>query len=174
MRIRTTASLACVLLFLLCATPSHAQLRATSPSGPSPVRLYQQASDALDGLLPNDRFKMNHSFSMSFGSFGGRSTSLGMYTNTMMWQLNDELAARADVSLAYSPMNNSFGQQQAPRVILQNLEVAYKPTDNMSIRFQMRQSPYGAFHSPYGYRRGYGHGVGFMQPTATESLFWSN
>jgi hypothetical protein len=58
-----------------------------------------------------------------------------------------------DVGVAHPlASNNAFGNQEA-KVFLRNAEVAYTPTDNMRIHFQVRQSPYGRYASPYGYRQ---------------------
>jgi hypothetical protein len=143
---------------MLSATaPAHAQLRETAQKNSSVVtQLYDtgsEATDALGNLFGAEDFRMGHSYQMSFSSFGGNMASMGMYTNSMMWQFNSDLAARVDVGVAHPlASNNAFGDQEA-KVFLRNAEVAYTPTDNMRIHFQVRQSPYGRYASPYGYRQ---------------------
>lgn len=176
---RALLSLLCIVVLLSLAQPAQAQLRENAQVQQAPTQLY--ASDTgfnlFSDLFDAEHFRMGHSYEMSFSSFGGNSSSLGMYTNTMMWQFNDELAARVDVSVAHSLMGGASFQEQQPRVFLRNAEIAYRPAKNIEFHFQMRQSPYGRFMSPYGY--GYG---GFspyrssfgIHSLPTHDLFWRN
>lgn len=175
---RTFASLLCLVLVLaLMSPPAHAQLRSTSASDSVPTRLYETgeaAVDALGQLFGAEQFRMAHSYEASFSSFGGQSASLGMYTNSMMWQFNQEWAARVDVGVAHSLGGNSaFGQEQA-QVFLRNAEVQYRPSENMQFRLQIQQSPHGRYMRPYG-RYGAGHRYGATpMRTSTNDLFWKN
>ena len=153
---RTILPLFCLVFVLSATAPAHAQLRETAQKNSSVVtQLYDTGSDATDALgnlFGAEDFRMSHSYQMSFSSFGGGTSSMGMYTNSMMWQFNSDLAARVDVGVSHPlASNNAFGNQEA-RVFLRNAEVAYKPSDNMKIHFQVRQSPHGRYASPYGYR----------------------
>lgn len=183
---RVFFSLLCLVLMLSVMQPAQAQLRDTDNS-PAPTALYDEGSTAgslLNTMFSDDHFRMSHAYEMSMSSFGGNTSSLGMYTNSMMWQFNEQWAARVDVSLAHSPFggSNSFANEQDARVFLRNAEVAYRPSENMEFRFQMRQSPYGSYMSPYGspygsaYGSPYGHraGMSMMPRTSTDELFWRN
>ena len=145
---------------LLLATPADAQLRTASTNGTSPVQLYDGGSSGflMNTLFNPKYFRMGHSFEMSAFTGGGFSGSLAMYTNSLVWTFSEDLAARADVAIAYSPFSggpNSPGSlsQSSPRVFLRNAEVSYSPLRNMNIHLSVRQSPYGYFYSPYGYYR---------------------
>lgn len=167
------------------AGAADAQFKDAAPLTRPSSRIYDAAGTAglaLGKVFNPSIFRMSHSFEMSAGSFGGRGYSLGMYTNTMQWQFSSKLAARMDVSMAYSPMNKAatafgFGQQR-PQVFLRNAEVAWKPSEKIRINLQVRQDPYARYHygyygDPYGYgrygRHGYMHG-GFG--TSDRDLFW--
>ena len=178
---RNLLLLVCLVVCLALAAPAQAQHRVNMPHGPSPVRLFDQAGAGAGALLnkmfSSEHFRMSHSYDMSFGSFGGNSSSMGMYTNSMMWQFNQKLAARVDVSYAFSPFggggqNNFFKQGEGGRFFLRNAEVAYRPTENINLNFSIRQSPYGSYMSPYGYY-GYGHDY-FGYGMQREPLFWRN
>lgn len=162
---RKTLSLLCLVAFLGMAVPAQAQLRNAVQEQHASSRLYDSgaAGFLLNKVFNPSIFRMSHSVEMSFGSFGGRSSSLGMYTNTMAWQFNDKLAARVDLSMAYSPFSNeAFGSsEQRPRVFLRNAEIAYRPSKNIELHLQVRQSPYGSYMSPYGYYNPYGYGYGY-------------
>lgn len=163
---------------LVLVAPAQAQLRDAAATERSPIRLYDTGAPAftLNRLFSPEHFQMSHSFEMSMGSYGGASSSLGMYTNTLRWQFNQQLAARVDVAFAYSPFDGqselgAFGQQNNGRVFLRNAEVAYRPSEKVQIHFQMRQSPYGRYAGPFGYYRPGHDAFGF---SSADALFWND
>ena len=178
---RAFLSLLCLVLMLSLARPAQAQLRQDVQAEPSPTQLYGSdiGGDFFNKLFSAEHFQMSHSYEASFSSFGGNASSMGMYTNSMMWQFNSKLAARVDVSVAHSLMGGAAGFQQdrSPRVFLRNAEVAYRPTENMEFRFQVRQSPYGRYMGPYGYNpynRYRGSMMGMQFGGSSDDLFWRN
>ena len=147
-----------LIAFLAVGMPAQAQLRTANPANQTAVQLYDQGGPglSLNRLFSPQHFRMGHSFEMS--SFSGGS-SMAMYTNSMNWQFN-KLAARLDVSAAYSPMQGqraaSATGQTDPQVFIRNAELEYRPRKNMQFNLSLRRSPYGSYMSPYG--RGYGLG----------------
>ncbi|GAB5518955.1 MAG: hypothetical protein RhofKO_12060 [Rhodothermales bacterium] len=187
---RNTLSLICFLLVMAFATPgAQAQFKADRPALQTSTRLYDAGAQSalLNKLFSPETFKMSHSLEFSTGSHG----SLGMYTNSMMWQFNDKLAARVDLALAYSPDGggDTFGIARTPsgfgqnngKVFLRNAEIAYRPTENTRLHLSVRQSPYGSYMNPYG--SGYG-GYGYRPARSAsmhlsfgdegDRLFWRN
>jgi len=172
---RKFVSIVCLVVLLGVATPVQAQFRDAPTTQQASAKLYDTGSNPLfNKLFSPEHFRMSHSLEFSTGSFGGNGSSLGMYTNTMMWQFSSKLAARADVALAYSPdggsngglNHNAFGNNSG-RVFLRNAELAYRPNERTRIHLTFRQSPYGTYASPYGYGYGgsrfqasFGHGTG--------------
>jgi len=172
---RLLFSSVCLILVLSLASPANAQLRTDELNGSVPTQLYDTSRDVLGKIFDDDHFRMSHTYEASFSSFGGEAASMGMYTNSMMWQFNSDWAARLDVSVA-QPFSQTagFGQQET-RVFVRNAEVAYRPSENMEVRFQFRQSPYGRYASPYGYNP-YGHRSPYSSSfrATTGDLFWRN
>jgi hypothetical protein len=174
---RKTLPLVCFLLMLAVGIPAQAQLREEVRSSQSPVRLYStnEATQLLNRLFDPNHFRMGHSIEFSTSSFG----SLGMYTNTMQWQFSQKLAARLDVSAAYSPMGDDAskftgGASNSPRVFVQNAELAWRPSSRTTLHLSFRQSPYGAYVGPYGYY-GPAYGGGLFNATVGNTprdLFW--
>ena len=176
----------CFVTFLGLSVPAQAQLRQDVISETAPAKLYEQsgAGFSLNKFFSPAHFKMSHSVEFSAGSFAGQTTSLGMYTNTMMWQFNQKLAARVDVAVAYSPQNNVgslTGSGNNARVFLRNAEVVYRPTEKSRLHLSFRQSPYGAYASPYGYYgyRPYGYygrynSFNAAYSTQPADLFWND
>lgn len=176
---RSLLSLFCLVLLLSLARPAEAQLRDDVRVREAPTQLYAQDSgiNIFDRLFSDEHFRMGHAYEMSFSSFGGQSASLGMYTNSLMWQFNPQLAARVDVSVAHSPFGGAASfQDQSPRVFLRNAEIAYRPAENVQLHFQVQQSPYGSYLGPYGHAPyGYGGGAyGMAFGTPSGDLFWKD
>lgn len=180
---RNVLSLLCLVACLAIAVPAQAQLRGDVVAERAPTKLYDAGASGfvLNKLFSPAHFQMRHSYEMSVGSAPGGSYSLGAYTNTLAWQFSDKLAARADISFAFSPFGSSaFGQEgglENGRLFLRNAEVAYRPTENMTFHLQVRQSPYGAYASPYGAYGygGYGRtGFGYDTGIGSDHLFWKD
>jgi hypothetical protein len=103
------------------------------------------------GLFDPSRFNMRHSLSFSYHSFGDQGVSLGTYTNSMSYAFAENLHARADVSLSYSPYNtfskSGRGSNNFGSIYLSRAEINYRPFENMMVQIQYRQFPYGTFYS---------------------------
>ncbi len=161
---RNSVFVVCLIMTLGLTVPVQGQLRSDVLSEDATVRLYDygQSGFSLNRLFSPAIFRMSHSLEFSTGSFGGNSSSLGMYTNTMMWRFSQRLAARVEVAMAYSPYSDERLQgvtgSNNGRVFIRNVEFAYRPTKNSQIHLAFRQSPYGSYMSPYGYdNSGYGN-----------------
>lgn len=152
------------------AAPAEAQLRDGDAIVSSQTPVYDSGARnfLLNTLFNPAHFQMSHSVEMAVGSSGGQTNSLGMYTNTLAWNFNNKLAARADISLAYSPFssgsitNPGSLSSKNGEVFLRNAEVTYMPTDNVRLHVAYQRSPYGAFMSPFGYYSNpYGYRAGY-------------
>ena len=180
---RKLLSLLCFVVLLGLAVPVQAQLRQDVQAQQTSAKLYGTDGPAfsLNQLFSPEHFRMSHSYEMSFGSFGGQASSLGMYTNTMMFQFSQKLAARVDVAFAHSLLNNGMRNPLGPdadrgQVFLRNAEIAYRPTENMRLHLSVRQSPYGGYMNPYGYGYNPYHGSSFYGTfgSADRDLFWND
>ncbi len=181
---RSSIFAAFVIALLLAGTPANAQLRASGSPQETSVRLYDQGNVgfSLNRFFTPEHFRMSHSFEATSSSFGGGS-SMAMYTNSMQWHFNNKLAARLDVSAAYSPtqnqrLTNAMGNQSG-QVFIRNAEIAYRPAKNVEMHLSMRRSPYGSYMSPYG-AGGYGYDryggssfYGNFGPNSRD-LFWND
>lgn len=182
-----------LVVFFGLTVPAQAQYRQDVRNQQAQSRLYDTASAAtfsLNRLFSPQHFRMGHSYEMSFGSFGGASASLGMYTNTMRFQFNSKLAGRVDLAYAFSPFGgaNMLGASEGMqgRFLLRNAEIAYRPSDKVQLHFSVRQSPYGGYMSPYGYggygrygsafgyRPYYGGSMMHMRVGSADDLFWND
>jgi opacity protein-like surface antigen len=146
-----------VCLTVLAAAGARAQFKpdAAHPSEESGGLITQPPSTMMFGWFDPSKFQMHHSFELSYQSFAGQGMSLGTYTNTMMYQFADNLNARADVSMSFTPTNtqSAFGTKGSNNfsgIYLKNAELSYRPWDNVKVQLQYSQLPYGSYYySPF-------------------------
>lgn len=106
---------------------------------------------------------MNHSYSMTFSSFGGQMQNINAYTNSMLFDISENLDAQIDISFLHSPFGNSFmaNESLGSRIIIDSARLDYQISDRANITFEFSQRPY--YHSPFGYG-GYGYNRGYYSP----------
>lgn len=152
-----------LVLLVGISSVSHAQLRedvnrSTELMGPI-TKQYDPSEGANLGNLFNMR--MDHSYSMTFSSFGGQFQNLNAYTNTMHFFFSEDLTGRVDLSLLHSPFGNSFmpnNNGMNTQFMIRNAELNYQISDKSNIRIQFQQVPsygMGMWHSGF-YRSPFG------------------
>jgi hypothetical protein len=151
---RHVLSLLCLVVMLGVALPAEAQLRQDIRSQRAPAQIFDKGATgfSLNSLFSPQHFRMGHSVEMTAGSFGGQTATMGMYTNSLMWQFNDKLAARVDLSYAQNfsaPTGIPGMQGDQGQFFLRNAEIAFRPNENTFLQFSFRQSPYGSYMNPY-------------------------
>ncbi|REL29061.1 hypothetical protein DYD21_14450 [Rhodohalobacter sp. SW132] len=99
---------------------------------------------------------MNHSYSMTFSSFGGQMQNINAYTNSMLFDISERMDAQVDVSFLHSPFGNSYmtNESLGSRIIIDRARLDYQISDRTNISLEFSQRPYQ--YSPFGYG-GYGH-----------------
>ena len=147
-----------LFLFFLMPTFAAAQLKQDTRTDVASALVRPDGIQGIVGLLGLDpnRFSMNHSYSLSFGSFGGQSISQGLYLNTMKYQFSDPLKMYVQIGFQHQPLGslgrNSLSQNQ---IFLSGAGVEYKPSDKFRLQFEFGQQP-NSRYSPYR-RYGYRH-----------------
>lgn len=106
---------------------------------------------------------MNHSYSMTFSSFGGQMQNINAYTNSMLFDISENLDAQVDVSFLHSPFGNSYmtNESLGSRIIIDRARLDYQISDRANISLEFSQRPY--HYSPFGYG-GYGYNRGYHSP----------
>jgi hypothetical protein len=150
LRMALTVALVCVMV-----TGVRAQFKSqVEQESRISEGILQQSPSLWFGWFNPEKFHMRHSVSFSYHTMGGESMSLGTYTNSMMYEFADNLNARADISMSYSPYNSfsgAFGKgtkNSLSSVYLSRAEVNYRPWENVIMQIQFRQVPYGMY-SPF-------------------------
>lgn len=142
---------------LVCGGPMQAQFKEPFKTDPS-VSQQMRTGGLLSGLLDPSKFTMRHTYSLSYSTFGGgRGVSLGEYTNSMHYDLSDNLNLETDISVTHSPFGTFSDAltRDLTGVRLSRVALNYRPTENTFITFQFRQLPSYGYYPGYGYF-GYG------------------
>ena len=143
-----------LLLFgLLLAAGANAQFKSqVEDQAPVSDAFIHESSPSLFGWFDPNRFHMHHSFSFSYQTVGGLGgMTLGTYTNSMQYDVAENLTARADLSLSYSPYNtfSQFGgKNDLSSLYLSRAEIDYRPWENVLFQMEYRNVPYG-YYSPF-------------------------
>ena len=106
---------------------------------------------------------MNHSYSMTFSSFGGQMQNINAYTNSMLFDISENLDAQVDISFLHSPFGNSFmtNESLGSRILIDRARLDYQISDRANISLEFSQRPY--HYSPFGYG-GHGYNRGYYSP----------
>ena len=110
--------------------------------------------DFFSRLFDPARFNMHQTYTMSFSSGGGQSTSLGVFTNTFAYKASDDLFISADLSAVYSPYSTlgSAFQKSINGVYLSSARLDWKMGEHTSMRIEYNGMPYSnSLYSPFGY-----------------------
>lgn len=137
-----------LILVLGLALNLSAQVR---PGGFDSPRVQEgiinQNSGSLFGFLNSENFSMNHSFDLSYQSFGSNGLALGMYTNSIAYRFSDNFNVQADISIVQSPYS-SFGknfQNNINGIYLSRAALNFKPFKDMFITIQYRNLPFTGY-----------------------------
>ncbi|HOV99474.1 MAG TPA: hypothetical protein PK595_07895 [Bacteroidota bacterium] len=102
-------------------------------------------SSLLFGWFDVNRLFMHQSYTLSYSTFGGgNGLSLGVYTNSLLYQISDPLSLQFDVSLVHSPFASSSTSNYAKSISgihLSRAQLTYKPSDSFLLQIQYRQLP---------------------------------
>lgn len=144
-----------IVAMVFASAFGHAQFKsqAEQESRVSDGLIHQSAPQLLLGWFNPDKFHMRHSFDLSFTSFAGQGVSLGTYTNSMSYEFANNLMARADLSMSYSPYNTlptlNGKKNDLSSIYLSRAQLDYKPWDNVLVQFQYQSLPFGSYYSPF-------------------------
>lgn len=141
------------ILFFFFVSISNAQLRddLKIANEQSSIITYSQDTPQTNNWLDNLNMTMSHSYSMNFSNFGGQTQNINAYTNSMMFDVSENLDAQVDISFLHSPFgNNLMGNNNSlgSRIIIDSARLDYQLSPSSSITIEFSQRPY---HSPFGY-----------------------
>jgi hypothetical protein len=116
---------------------------------------YQRTSSFL-GIDPS-KIKIDHNYTLSFGSFGTQSMTQGSYLNTISYQFTAPLSLKFQWGFYHQPFATGMPTNLASQFFISGAELKYQPFKNTTFKFQFKQYPQG-YYSPYDYRtNGWNH-----------------
>ena len=124
------------ILVLMLAGSGYAQLQRDLPNS------YAPAKSSFSLFNPN-RFHMTQSYSAMYMSSNSGSQSLGMYLNSIEYQVSDPLNIKLDLAYVHQPgaLFNNSGVSLADGRILPAISISYRPSKNLLFQFNYRQTP---------------------------------
>jgi hypothetical protein len=151
------------MVFVFSAAAARAEGTSTTPPKPDgqaaadaqAASLYNSASPFR--LLDPSRLTMNQSYSLSYftGPAGGQS--VGLYMNSIGYQLARPLYLQVDIGLIHNPgaLLGGGNATQGAR-ILPNFSLRYTPSPKFNLMIDVRTMP--SYNGSYmGYMPGYGN-----------------
>jgi hypothetical protein len=160
-----------LVVMLLVGSTVYGQLRSDLMAPPQVTNIAASTQSKPLGsvgswmnLIP---MTMSHSYSASFGTFGGQTMNLNAYTNQTQFQFTDRFTGEMSLSFLHSPFGMSpFATSQQGNGLNGQFQVDYarlnyQISDKAMISVEFSQRPYGAY-GPYGNSFGmspYGYGA---------------
>ena len=132
------------IIIMMSAGPLLAQ-----ESGNFPQSLREPAKSGFSLLDPN-RFNMTQSYSFMYSSSKYGSQSLGLYLNSIEYQVSDPLQIRLDIGYMHNPgalVGNDNGYLGDGK-ILPGISITWKPSEKFFLQFNYREMPV-YYYSPY-------------------------
>ncbi|OGU36906.1 MAG: hypothetical protein A2315_02735 [Ignavibacteria bacterium RIFOXYB2_FULL_35_12] len=143
-----------ILFAAIMSLNSYAQFKESGiPTTNIRDGIVNHSVGSLFGFLNSDNFTMRHSFNMSYSAFGNQGLALGVYTNSMMLKLAEDMNFQVDASIVQSPYS-TFGkdfQNQMSGFYITRAAFNYKPWDDVFISIQYRNLPLSYHYSDYGF-----------------------
>ncbi len=102
-------------------------------------------------LLDPGKFKMSHSYSFMYTSSNYGSQSLGLYLNSIEYQISNPLKIRLNLGYYHNPgalIGKNNGSLSSNGQILPGLSITWKPSDKFHLHFNYQEMP-GYYYNPY-------------------------
>jgi len=135
-----------ILAAFMFAGPVHTFAQFKSEAGKPNISrvLNNNATSYLFGLIDPAKMQMHHSFSLSYGAFGGGAgMALSTYINTIDYRISRKLFLQTNLGIMNSPYN-TFNKNfilNKPQ-FFGSAQLQYNVTDNMHLMLRVEKSPF--------------------------------
>ncbi len=138
-----------IVFFLLALTFNLAQFQGDEAKNVNIKSgiLSDNPMGSLFSIIDPSKFDMNHSFEMSYSSFGNDGMALGVYTNKISYEFNEQLNFQVNTSFVNSPYN-SLGEgftNSINGVYIDKARINYNPSEKLNISLQFSNSPFNYY-----------------------------
>lgn len=126
-----------------------AQLKKNA-SQPNISDVLSNGNFGISGLLDPSRMQMHHSFSMSYGAFGGQGMMLSTYINSIDYRISKNLFLQTNLGFVSSPYN-TLGEKfylNKPQFI-GSAQLTYRMNQNTSLMLRVERNPFGYYRPQY-------------------------
>ncbi len=144
------------LMLILVPIFASAQFKKDTKKPDFTSILVQPAESFLFSFLDPSKFKMSHSFNMSFGMGGGQQLFQNAYINTMFFQFSDNLSLTTDLGIMQTPYH-TFGKNSSlnnPQ-FFGGAQLNYKISDDSFLQLRFESLPansyngYNNYYNPF-------------------------
>ncbi|MBU1320158.1 MAG: hypothetical protein KKG33_08410 [candidate division Zixibacteria bacterium] len=152
-------TLVCALLISMysCALAETAIDKTVDAS--SATSIGSNRYESKFSLLDPSRFSMQHSYSVVYSSVGGTGQTIGLYMNSMRYQVSNSLDVNVALGWYHQPgtmFSNSNRGTTDYGTILPNVQILYQPSEKFRLMIGFESLP-GVFsngrdhyYSPFG------------------------
>lgn len=113
--------------------------------------------DSRFSLLDPSRFSMNHSYSVSYMSYGGHGETIGLYMNSMKYSLSKSLSVDVTLAWLHQPSQVLWGDSRGTNdygSILPSVRLLYQPSEKFKLLISYETVPgvyggQGRYNRPY-------------------------
>lgn len=135
------------ILFLCVSFLTQAQFKGdeNKPIDINQGILSSNPVGSLFSFLNSENLSMNHSFGMSYSSFGNDGMALGVYTNKISYEFSEKFDFQINTSFVNTPYN-TLGENftnSINGVYIDRARINYRPSDDFNISLQFSNRPYG-------------------------------
>jgi hypothetical protein len=134
----------CILVFCLIQ-PAAAESLVEKPESTSPMNTIGTTRvDSKFSLLDPNRFSMQQSYSLSYSSYNGHGQTIGLYLNSLKYQLSNSLDLNVTLGWLHQPSRvftrddrgvNDYGH------IMPNVRLLYQPSDKFLFQVSYESIP---------------------------------
>ena len=152
MKTRRTKFL-CIIALIAFSVEVSADTGVGFSGEPAVKNPLKPASEGLKGLFATEKFDMQQTVGLSFGT--GASKFSQYYLNTMTFKVSEPLTIQATLGVQNQTLgSNAYGGAGGARIVIPNVGILYQPKPNLTIQFGFSNSPYhNSVYDPFWSRR---------------------
>lgn len=137
-------------LLLMVSVVSAGELSEAPPKSTSQVSgIGVKPAASPWSLLDMSRISWSHSYSVSFFSGGGTSSSVGLLQTSMLYDISDKLKLTVNLGMLHNP-SALWNDGDSNARFLPGFRLDFRPSDKVSMTLEVQQVA-GYYMTPYGY-----------------------
>lgn len=148
----------CAVLLAICGSAFAGTSMDKANDVSSATSIGSSRYESKFSLLDPSRFSMQQSYSIMYSSVGGTGQTIGLYLNSMRYELSKSLDLNVTLGWLHQPglmFSNDRGTRDYGE-ILPNFQLKYEPSEKFRLMIGVETMPgvysngRGYYYSPYG------------------------